>query len=253
MPYFLNTMSSNKRKRQGNVANNAVEGDEDESSMEKEEDSKESEQEGNEDCEEEGEDGTVEAEDGEESTSRSWTDSTGMTFCLIEHDVDDFRWTADIPFPSGFWCKEHTTVECEIFSPDEEGNEEQPDSQHLKVMQMIIKNHQSLCETLRQEFFKELQGKRPGNMWWSNRSLDEFLKEAFEESDPLTSSLKSASDLTQLLKFPSLEIHSELPKYGVQTVCAAVVFSAPFEQEHGLAIVTDGKEFLASGFHTNAM
>jgi hypothetical protein len=129
---------------------------------------------------------------------------------------------------------------------DAEAPEDLPTPRAIAVAVKVIKNQESLAAKLKKSLFDDMNGRgsRSG-MWWHGniQSVIEYTADETGKRKPMP--LKVPADLERLLGDPMIVICESV--YGYDKPCAIISFSALFEREHGVGILTDGVRILGLG------
>ncbi|MCR9197666.1 MAG: hypothetical protein NXI04_03385 [Planctomycetaceae bacterium] len=175
------------------------------------------------------------------------------------NDFDEYCWEGEIELPafSAFKysgngkARRSKKVEVSIYS------EEPPSKSAMKMLSKIKTSQKRLVKSICQTFFDDLhqQGYQEWpkegvgfGMWWSRDPV----AVALSCRDVLQKRLKQdriwiPDDLLVVLYEPSIEIHLDMP--GANDLpCTLISLGAEFEEEHGVSVLTDGKQVLNLGY-----
>jgi hypothetical protein len=124
--------------------------------------------------------------------------------------------------------------------------EDVPTPRTVAVAMRVIKNQESLAGKLKKAIFDDINGRGPrSGMWWRGniQTINEYV--ADESGRRKLKPLKAPADLEHFLGRPAIDIRESV--YGFDKPCAIISFSALFEPEHGVGILTDGVRILGLG------
>jgi len=124
--------------------------------------------------------------------------------------------------------------------------EDSPSEEQIQVTLDVVKNEARLSAGAKQALFDDICGIGPqSGMWWHN-SLSEVNEDIAELGPSSLGPLSAPEDLENLLGSPSICIKPS--HYGYDEPCALLWFSALFEPEHGVGVLTDGIKVSGTGY-----
>lgn len=84
-------------------------------------------------------------------------------------------------------------------------------------------------------------------MWWTDslHHLQDILGDKYPEDI-----LQSPTGLYQLLGDPSIDVGEF--GYAFNRPCAIIGFESPLDVEHGIGLLTDGKQIIGCGYRSDA-
>ena len=146
--------------------------------------------------------------------------------------VFKYKWEAFVPEP---------VAEHELMFGDTEGRE--PSAGAVKLALRVIANQAALPSLITSAFWAEFNGRGPkSEMWWYG-DMDQ-VAEAFEGDERPRPT--GPNDLLPMLRSRELTIRESIYEY--KKPIAELTFSAGFEPEHGVGILTDGSAILGTGY-----
>ena len=108
---------------------------------------------------------------------------------------------------------------------------------------LVIANHEKLAELVAPTLWEEFNG-RGGNsgMWWRGdlKQVADNYKYASRRAP------KGPQDVIKALGFSSVTVLEET--VGYKKPVAELSFSSLIDEEHGIGLLTDGKEILGTGY-----
>jgi hypothetical protein len=131
---------------------------------------------------------------------------------------------------------------CElVFDADDE--KDVPSAAAIAVARRVLSEQEKLAPKIVKALWDDFYGRGPeSGMWWHG-SLDEVTGAMEDADSPAPASL---NDLLALLGPPQIGIHKRV--YGIDKPVAELSFSAAFEEEHGVGVLTDGRSILGTGY-----
>ena len=118
-----------------------------------------------------------------------------------------------------------------------------PSQEAVRVARKVLDNQKQLATAMARALWEEFHGRGPtSRMWWDGK-IDEIRERAREAKVP---ALDGPDDVRALLKPTGVQIGPFA--FPDPTVLAQVTCSAAFDEEHGVAFLTDGTNILGTGY-----
>jgi hypothetical protein len=127
---------------------------------------------------------------------------------------------------------------------DTEDDSELPSEAEIAVVLRILSNQASLVTAIANALWDDFNGKGPNSGMWWHGDLDQVAEQMFAEQP-----LKSPEEVVAALKATQITIRTDLGNAPL----AEIDFQAPFEDEHGLSVLTDGSKVVGIGFIYDVM
>lgn len=125
------------------------------------------------------------------------------------------------------------------FEVDEEGDP--PSREGVELAERLLANQGTLVETIAQALWNDFNGEgQDSGMWW--RGAPDEVMEGLEDDF----SLDGPGDIFSLLQVDSIVIYESV--YDYEGPLAEIRFHAPFEEEHGVGVLTDGASIVGTGY-----
>jgi hypothetical protein len=161
---------------------------------------------------------------------------------------DDIAWvnTVDAPAFTAFrydtgGAKEPTGKYPLAFDANE--HEDLPSAVALALAAKVLANQSQLVPKITSALWDDFNGRGPNSgMWWHNDL--EHVGEAVKWMD--LPSPNAADDLLAMMKLHQITVYKSVDGYPGPV--AELSFSAPFEDEHGIGVLTDGESILGIGY-----
>jgi hypothetical protein len=186
-----------------------------------------------------------------EEQRKTWKHKDLGTFAF-----DDLGWVTSRSLPAFRAFKYSSrpghkgSSKTEIRFSDSQEPEDLPTSRAIAVAVTVIKNQESLAAKLKKSLFDDMNGRGPqSRMWWHGDIQAVIEYTADETGKRMPTPLKVPADLERVLGDPIIDIRESV--YGYDKPCAIISFSALFEPEHGVGILTDGVRILGTGDSTD--
>jgi hypothetical protein len=170
-------------------------------------------------------------------------------------------WARDIALPAfkpfrydwGGRLRTRSRFTLEFDADDEnEGNIPTPSKRAIAIAQRTIRNQEMLADRVLNAVWKDLHGRgRETGMWWHGdlRTVDQRIVEVFENRKGKPDSLSSPEDLYLLMGVTLIQIREST--YLYERPSATICFSAAFDDEHGVGVLTDGTRVLGIGYESD--
>jgi hypothetical protein len=160
---------------------------------------------------------------------------------------DGSAWTrfVDTPGFKSFRYGGRSNV-CELsFEADDEG--ELPSRDAVAVARRVLANHEALATKVAAALWDDFTGKGPDSgMYWHGNL--EALAEGMEFEETLKPPRKAA-DVPKLMQLTDITIPKR--RRGQDKPLAELNFTAAYEDEHGVGILTDGKTIVGIGYSSD--
>lgn len=125
------------------------------------------------------------------------------------------------------------------FEVGEEGD--LPSREGVELAERLLANQATLAETIAEALWNDFNGEGPhSGMWWHGEP--EEVLEGIEDEF----SLDTPEDIFSLLQVDAIVIYESV--YDYDGPLAEVRFHAPFEEEHGIGVLTDGTSIVGTGY-----
>ena len=124
---------------------------------------------------------------------------------------------------------------------------DKPSAEQVALALRLVENQGALVDAIARAFWEEFTGEGPTTgMWWHGK-LDDIADEVVGEHVP---QLKGPDDVRALLLVESVAVRKDAPGYPRPVL--DISFHAPFEEEHGVSVLSDGETVLGSGYMLDA-
>jgi len=121
-------------------------------------------------------------------------------------------------------------------------NDKEPAKEQVDLVLNVQKNAKALAKKICRALWEDFQGKgRKTGMWWHGNLA--------EVNRDLNRPIRREADLPGMLKLSSMMVNKGADKKPVMVLN----FHAPFEDEHGVGVLTDGKTVLGIGYASDVM
>jgi hypothetical protein len=164
---------------------------------------------------------------------------------------DGIHWikTASMPafkvlsYDTGYSDARRSTGKHELaFKTHEE--DEIPSPAAVALADKVLANQKELVDAAVTALWNDFTGEGPdSDMWWHG-DLPRVAQAMGADKPPT-----SEKELRKLLRFSRLTIHKSTFHY--KRPIAELRFHAPFEEEHGVSLLTNGKAILGIGYHSD--
>jgi hypothetical protein len=132
------------------------------------------------------------------------------------------------------------------FDGDDENDT--PSAEAADLALKILAAQEELPAKVVKALWDDFNGRGPDSgMWWHD-GLDELV-EVMEDADDELKPPKKADDLYRLLWLHTITVRKRVDGYEKPVV--ELTFNAPFEEEHDVGVLTDGKKVLGTGYATD--
>ena len=165
---------------------------------------------------------------------------------------DGSRWTANVDAPAFDAFKyDHgfdnpprpPRGKCEL-GFDADDVKDLPSDQAVAVAQTVLANQAKLVSIITKALWDDFNGRGPNSGMWWHGDLDQMIDALeFEEDLPRP---KGPDDLLRILGNPTIIVHKQV--HGYERPVVEITFAAPFEEEHDVGVLTDGKKVLGTGY-----
>ena len=118
-----------------------------------------------------------------------------------------------------------------------------PSAAAVAAAQRVIANQKTLVTTIVEALWEDFNGRGPDSGMWWHGDLGS-VSENLEEMDLVIP--RKPADLLPLLSLSAVIVRHE-------DQLVELCFGAPFEEEHGIGILTDGKTVLGTGYSSDVM
>lgn len=170
----------------------------------------------------------------------TWTHSEWGTF---EYDGVDWVRPVDVPGFGAFAGKGKSKKGKFDLSFYAEHEEDRPSSAAVAAAAKVLANSEALVGKVANALWDDFNGRGPeSGMWWHG-SLDEVAEVLADEGQ---SAPARAEDLLPLMRLHAIRVHKEVDGYDKPIV--ELCFHAPFEEEHGVGVLTDGVRIVGTGY-----
>jgi hypothetical protein len=148
-----------------------------------------------------------------------------------------FKWDVESTKPGG---------RCELLFRTPEGREPSEDAARLVLR--LVANDAKLAPLVTTTLWDEFNGRgHKSEMWWYG-DMDQVAENFGYDDRP---SPTGPSDLVPVMGFMGLAIRESLHEYNMPI--AELTFSAVFEEEHGVGVLTDGDTILGTGYASDVL
>ena len=161
---------------------------------------------------------------------------------------DGTGWIATISMPAfkafaydtGYRDEPRSTGKHELmFEADDE--DETPSAAAVALADKVLANQDQIVPLITDALWKDFAGEGPKtDMWW-NGDLDQ-VAEAMDADKPPA----GPKELLKILQLSQMTVRKEVHGYDGPVV--ELSFNAPFEEEHGVGVLTDGEAVLGIGY-----
>lgn len=128
-----------------------------------------------------------------------------------------------------------------------ENKNEIPSQPLVEVARLTISNLERLVKEGIVALYNDFIGNGPNSGMWWHSCLEDVRKDIINElENEALCKLEEAGDLYTYMGNPSVFVQSR--GYGYKYPCAVISFSALFEVEHGIGMLTDGNTILGVGY-----
>jgi hypothetical protein len=181
----------------------------------------------------------------------NWTDPELGTF-----DFDTYCWTRTVVLPAfkvfqyGLPAGSPGASRISLcFEAEDESDV--PTEAAVTIAKRLIHNQEALVPKLLKALFDDLHGEGPDSGMWWHGDIESIYESLAEESGDLRNlRIDKPDSLRELLVCSSIMIRRF--GHGYETPLATICFGAPFEEEHGIGILTNGTEILGTGYEMDA-
>jgi hypothetical protein len=163
-------------------------------------------------------------------------------FGTFKYDRDYDAWVTTVKAPAFdvFTWKQEATGECEL-AIEADGQKDVPSKAALAVAARVLAAQAELPGKVIRALWDDFNGRGgDSGMWWHG-DLAEVAKLSGGRCAP-----KRPEDLLAAMAFLRVVIRKEAD--GYEKPVAELAFSAVFEQEHGVGVLTDGEDILGTGY-----
>jgi hypothetical protein len=128
------------------------------------------------------------------------------------------------------------------FEADEETDT--PTKEAVAIAQRVIAKAKPLAGKVAKAMWDSFNGRGPKGMWWHG-NLDDVAT-AMEDTGEDLAPPQRVEDLYRLMQLTNITVHK--PKKRGATPLVELSFAAPFEEEHGVGVLTDGEKIVGIGY-----
>jgi hypothetical protein len=164
---------------------------------------------------------------------------------------DGIAWISTVSMPAfkafaydtGYSNARRSTGKHELaFEADDE--DETPSAAAVALADKVLANQKEMVCKVTEALWKDFTGQGPeSGMWWHG-DLDQ-VAEAMDADEPPA----GPEDLLKVLQLSQVTVRKEV--HGYKKPVVELSFHAPFEEEHGVSLLTDGKEILGIGYSSD--
>ena len=162
-----------------------------------------------------------------------------------DDEAGEWRATVDVPafrafsHDTGFENARRSTGKHDlVFEAEDE--DEVPSPEMIELALRVLANQSELVPMVTKALWDDFNGLTPtSGMWWHGQ----VQRIAEEVGEGVT--LSAPDDLLGALQVNSISVHPRLDAHDGPVV--VLNFHAPFEEEHGVGVVTDGRKALGVG------
>ena len=138
---------------------------------------------------------------------------------------------------------DHVHGRCDLVLQAEDDTDT-PSSAAVELALKTLANQEKLVKSITASLWKQFKGSGPkSGMWWYG-GLDQVIESGEDENVP---ALKNASSLLAWMHPNGIIVRHSGIRSEVSPV-VEITFSAVFEMEHGVGILTDGVKVLGTGY-----
>lgn len=170
----------------------------------------------------------------------TWTHPDLGTF---KYDRDEDAWLTTVKAPAFdvFKWEQEPTGECEL-AIEVDGPKDAPSKEALALAARVLAAQADLPGKVIRALWDDFNGRGgDSGMWWHGDM--ERVADMSGSDDP---PFQRPEDLLSAMDFLRIVIHKEAD--GYEKPVAELTFGALFEEEHGVGVLTDGKEILGTGY-----
>jgi len=172
----------------------------------------------------------------------------------FKHDADGGSWigTVDIPAFKAFVYDGITNPRYKgprrqsagkhvlAFEADDETDVPSPKA--IALASKMLVNQKKLVAMVVQALWDDFNGRGPNSGMWWHGDLRQVAEAMWADLPPP----KVRDDLLRLMKLMGITIRKGVYRYDKPVV--ELSFAAPFEDEHGIGVLTDGRSILGTGY-----
>lgn len=121
-----------------------------------------------------------------------------------------------------------------------------------------VANHKRLVSRVANALWRDFNGRGPGSGVWWHGDLGQVVEtiaimEGMEDASPAKKKklLAGPKDILRFLSPAAIRVHGDY--FGCDGSVVSLGFNAPFEEEHGVGVLTDGEVILGLGYDCDAM
>src|SRR5690349_5773992 len=157
---------------------------------------------------------------------------------------DGMFWTKMVDAPSfaalcGAKAKKSGRVELQFYADSER---DLPTAEQVAVAEAVIANQKQIAGLVPEALWDDFNGRGRSGMWWRGSPTEAGGPQWVEEYSPRP---KSAADVAKQLQLNHLTVRQQ---QWWKRPLVELSFSAPFEDEHGVGVLTDGKSVVGLGY-----
>jgi hypothetical protein len=115
-----------------------------------------------------------------------------------------------------------------------------PTEEAVAVALRVIANNAALVPKITKALWEDFNGRGPDSGMWWHGDMDQ-VAQGMDRPPP-----RGPDDLLALMVATGIVIHKEVD--GYERPVAEITFGAVFEEEHGVGILTDGRDVLGTGY-----
>lgn len=164
----------------------------------------------------------------------------------FKHDGPTWLGTVSIPafkafaYDTGYSNARRSTGKHELaFETDDK--DETPSTAAVALADKVLANQKEIVTKVTEALWKDFAGEGPkSGMWWHGDLAQ--VAEAMDADEPPA----GPKELLKVLQFSRVAVRKEV--HGYKKPVVELSFHAPFEEEHGVSLLTDGEEILGIGY-----
>ena len=133
-----------------------------------------------------------------------------------------------------------------MFEADDENDLPSPAA--VALAEKVLANQGKLVAKVRDALWDDFNGRGPKTGNWWHGDLDTVAEQMADSigPPPRPRPPKSADDVLKLMRLSYIRVGENV--HGDVGLVAELSFHAPFEEEHGVAVLTDGERILGIGY-----
>jgi hypothetical protein len=165
----------------------------------------------------------------------------------FQYDGGGWVRTISVPAFKGFKARGQRGGKCDLeFEADDETD--LPTPAMIAVAAAVLDGQDELARKVIDGLWDDFNGRGPDSGMYWHGDLD-AVAEGLDWGDEDAEPPGSANDLPKLMSLNGITVRTEA--YGYDKPVAELSFSAAFEEEHGVGILTDGRTIIGIGYSSD--